>query len=377
MDVWARSLLVCAASHLQTPAGLADVRYFTLASLAKLAQRSVARRNTAERGAGAGASGGAAGSDDEASDNEADAAGTEAAAAADGGRVSPHDLARTLHDLLAEMPPMPEGMEAAPAKAAAAAAGEEEEQEQAALQSWCGAAELGLVAAANTGEGARQRKRQRLAAEAAAAVAEAAAGQQRAKWANRKAQHRMYRWAGWLRLGWAACLAAAPAEAFSGHAIHAAAVAAARPAVPGMLNCSAACLARCRRAAATNQLLSVCCRSDAWLALLRMDLPEDIYKKASASGSAAFFPDCWQAPGVQSRSSAVHGHANLDAASVLSSPLLFNHSILHPASSCRQVLARVHGLTTPPERHALAWLHMTAPCCLQLCACRCWRESTT
>lgn len=309
------------------------MRYFTLASLAKLAQHSVARRSTAERGAGAGATGGAAGSDDEASDNEPDAAGAEAAAPADGGRVSPHDLARTLHDLLAEMPPMPEGMEAAPAKAAAAAAGEEEEEEQATLQSWCGAAELGLVAAANTGEGARQRKRQRLAAEAAAAAAEAAAGQQRAKWANRKAQHRMYRCAGRLRLGWAACLAAAPAEAFSVHAMHAAALAAARPAAPGMLQYSAACLAhcRCRCAAATNQLLSICCRSDAWLALLRMDLPEDIYKKASESGPAAFLPDCWHAPFVESSSSAAHGHANLDAALVLS--LTAALQSLNPASS--------------------------------------------
>lgn len=140
-------------------ADLADVRYFTLSSLAKLAKRSTAQRGTggSSNGLDAGAGEGAGkGSDGEASDDEA-----AEAAGEDGGRVSPHDLARTLHDLLAEMPPMPAGLAAPrPAAAGGKAAGEageegEEAEEQPALQSWCGAAELGLVVAANAREGAR------------------------------------------------------------------------------------------------------------------------------------------------------------------------------------------------------------------------------
>ncbi|PRW44488.1 nucleolar complex 4-like protein [Chlorella sorokiniana] len=252
---------------------LADVRFFTLSSLAKLAQHSKAQRNAAQQGAGKG-------SDDEASDDEA----LGEAAAEDGGRVSPHDLARTLHDLLAEMPPMPAGMEG-PGQAAggAAAAGEDEEgeAEEPGLQSWCGAAEMGLVVAANTGEGARQRKRQRLAAEAAAAATAATGQQQRAKWANLKAQHRMY--------------------------------------------------------------------SDAWLALLRMDLPEDIYKKVLARMHDLIIPSLVKPVLLADFLTATLDKGGLTGMLALNGifELVTKHGLEYP-----HFYRRLYGLITPEVFHA-------------------------
>ncbi|KAI7841082.1 hypothetical protein COHA_005309 [Chlorella ohadii] len=273
---------------------LADVRYFTLSSLAKLAKRSTAQRSAAQRGTGgssngldAGAGEGAGkGSDGEASDDEA-----AEAAGEDGGRVSPHDLARTLHDLLAEMPPMPAGLAAPrPAAAGGKAAGEageegEEAEEQPALQSWCGAAELGLVVAANTREGARQRKRQRLAAEvaAAAAAAEAAAAgqQQRAKWANRKAQHRIY--------------------------------------------------------------------SDAWLALLQMDLPEDVYKKVLARMHDLIIPSMVKPVLLADFLTATLDKGGLTGMLALNGifELVTKHGLEYP-----HFYRRLYGLLTPEAFHA-------------------------
>jgi hypothetical protein len=175
---------------------MADVRYFTLASIIKLARREAAAQRgerqggggwladapaSAQRGSGEGSDGEDAEGDAEAAaapaDGEREEEEEEAAAeGVEGGKVSAHDLARTLHDLLAEMPPGPDSPD--PSQ----------------LSSWCGAAELGLVAPANAGEGARARKRQRRAAEAAAAAEGAAAERQRALWASPKAHQRMLRW---------------------------------------------------------------------------------------------------------------------------------------------------------------------------------------
>jgi hypothetical protein len=98
-----------------------------------------------------------------------------AAAPAGGSQVSTHDLARTLHDILAGLPPAAEG------------------EEEGSYRSWCGAAEVGIVSAANAGVGSRQRKRQRALAEQQTAAAAATGEQQSAKWASPKAQQRMYR----------------------------------------------------------------------------------------------------------------------------------------------------------------------------------------
>lgn len=191
-------------------AELADVRYFTLASIARLARQAQQAASAPAAGAAAGkvaAAGYDSGADEERQEgfSEDEAAEASSGGGEEGGQVSPADLVRTLHDLLAEMPAVPAGMgapgAAAAAKLAAALAGGEGEEgssdgeEDGGLKSWCGAAEVGIVAAANTGEGSRQRKRQRLLQEQQAAKATAAAGeQQRAKWASPKAQQRAYRW---------------------------------------------------------------------------------------------------------------------------------------------------------------------------------------
>lgn len=145
----------------------------------------------------AGDGGGDAGSGDDSSDREQEGRGEGAAAAGEGGgRVS---LARTLHDILANMPPEPPGMGPSGGGAAGEQGGDEGEEEEGGegLRSWCGAAEVGMVAAANVGEGARQRKRQRqLLGQAGGGGGEP---QQRAKWASAKAQQRIYRWGAW---GW-------------------------------------------------------------------------------------------------------------------------------------------------------------------------------
>ncbi|PSC69895.1 nucleolar complex 4-like protein [Micractinium conductrix] len=192
---------------------LADVRYFTLASIAKLAKQAKQAQQTQRAGGKRGACGAAdAGSESEGEGEEE--------AEAEAGQVSAADLARTLHDILSNLEPTPPGMGgAAPLqpdtqqRAYGGSSGEEEEEEEASggLRSWCGAAEVGIVAAANAGEGSRQRKRQRALLGSGGAEQQQ---QQRAKWANTKAQQRMY--------------------------------------------------------------------SDAWLAVLRMDLPEDVLKKVLA-----------------------------------------------------------------------------------------------
>ena len=163
-------------------AELADVRYFTLAGIIRLARQAA---GTAGGAAGSGGRQAARqGSDDEGGDSgededaAAEAAPLAAAAPAGGSQVSTHDLARTLHDILAGLPPAAEG------------------EEEGSYRSWCGAAEVGIVSAANAGEGSRQRKRQRALAEQQTAAAAATGEQQSAKWASPKAQQRMYRCAG-------------------------------------------------------------------------------------------------------------------------------------------------------------------------------------
>lgn len=198
-----------------TGADLADVRFFTLTSIVKIAQRSAAQqraglpRGPAQAGrhdANAGADdeeGWGAGSEDGSSGGESEGEDEGAASAGEGGkRVTHADLARTLHDILAGMRPEAPGLGLGPGGASGkhdAGKGEEQEEEKdeeeeggaAGLRSWCGAAEVGIVAAANAGEGARQRKRQRrLLGQADAGSDEP---QLRAKWANAKAQQRMFR----------------------------------------------------------------------------------------------------------------------------------------------------------------------------------------
>lgn len=136
------------------------------------------------------------GSGDDSSEGEQEGEGEGAAAAGEGGRVGQADLARTLHDILAGMPPQAPGLGARQGGAAGGQGGEEEGEDEeggAGLRSWCGAAEVGIVAAANAGQGARQRKRQRQLLGQADGGGEE---QQRAKWASAKAQQRMYRWGG-------------------------------------------------------------------------------------------------------------------------------------------------------------------------------------
>ena len=84
--------------------------------------------------------------------------------------VSPHDLARTLHDLLTQLPAF-------------------EDADQAGLSSWCGAAEVGVVGPASDADGSRQRKKRKLEAVVAGAAV------QRAKWASAKLQKKALRWA--------------------------------------------------------------------------------------------------------------------------------------------------------------------------------------
>ena len=167
------------------PAELADVRYFTLAGIIRLARQAAGTAGSAGAAAGGSRGKGAArlSSDDEEDssaeededDAAAEAARLAAVAPAGASQVTTHDLARTLHDILAGLPPTAEG------------------EEEGSLRSWCGAAEVGIVSAANAGEGSRQRKRQRALAEQQTAAAAATGEQQSAKWASPKAQQRMYR----------------------------------------------------------------------------------------------------------------------------------------------------------------------------------------
>lgn len=61
------------------------------------------------------------------------------------------------------------------------------------LESWCGAAEVGVVAPACDADGSRQRKKRKLAAAAEAGGGVALQQLQRAKWASPKLQRKAYR----------------------------------------------------------------------------------------------------------------------------------------------------------------------------------------
>ncbi len=85
-----------------------------------------------------------------------------------GAVVSQHDLARNLHDMLTQVP----------------AVGVDEDEPM--LQSWCGAAEEGVVLPANDADGPRQRKKRKLQEGPSLQV-------QKAKWASSKLQKKASR----------------------------------------------------------------------------------------------------------------------------------------------------------------------------------------
>ena len=161
--------------------------------------------------------------DEGAAHGDAPSAAAEAAAS---GTLSSDDLARTLYDLLAALPaPPPDDADLLTA-------------------SWCGAAEFGLVVPATEGLAPRQRKRQRT--EQQHEAGQGADLRASAKWASARLHRRAYR-----------CVCRVCGGGGSG-------------------------LAQWR---ACNTLRGPPrARSDAWLALLRVKLPEDIYKKVRAAG---------------------------------------------------------------------------------------------
>ena len=185
---------------------LADVRYYTLRTLERLAERRAVRDgSTSGSGTGGGGGGGGCGSGRGRSEaaghgSAGPSAGPSAAAGTvesdqeegeEEGEVSVHDLARNMFDLLIQTPPSLEGWEG----------GEEGDGSTGCLSSWSGAAEAGLVGPANDAEGVRQRKRRRLQQQQQAPAAAGAAAQ-RAKWASAKHQRRAYSeaWLAFLRL---------------------------------------------------------------------------------------------------------------------------------------------------------------------------------
>lgn len=166
-----------------------DVRYHTMRTLCKICERNAARA------AGAAASAAGASDDDSNSDSEAEAeaALSQGTKAGDHKRVSPHDLARNVFDVLIGLP----------VPAAAAAAGEDDPEGGLQLQSWCGAAEFGIVQAAADAEGSRQRKKRRLQQKAQQGAPSPSQPppqpHHKAKWASPKLQRRAYS-AAWLSL---------------------------------------------------------------------------------------------------------------------------------------------------------------------------------
>ncbi|WIA11201.1 hypothetical protein OEZ85_011328 [Tetradesmus obliquus] len=158
-----------------------DVRFYTLAAITRLAQQHAVRGETAA----AAAAGGDSGAEDE-----------EAAVGGGSSRGSA-DVSRTMFDVLSHIAPI------VPPKQPQQKDQQQQQQSPLAdLQSWCGAAEAGLVQAAGdsnaSAKARRKRKQQQQEEPGAAAAAPAAAA---AAWANLKLQQRCYgdAWLAFLR----------------------------------------------------------------------------------------------------------------------------------------------------------------------------------
>ncbi|KAK9824409.1 hypothetical protein WJX72_010079 [[Myrmecia] bisecta] len=160
----------------------ADVRYYTLRGIDKLAQLNAARAAAH------------AASDDEL---ESEDVGDAVAAGSDAADVGGPDLARNLYDVLIHVAP---GFPPSVSKQSEGEEGAADDSTQG-VQSWCGAAEVGAVAAA-TGRESSNKRRRRRRQEAESGAAKPAAGVEAVGWMSPALQKKAFSaaWLSFLRM---------------------------------------------------------------------------------------------------------------------------------------------------------------------------------